>query len=128
MATGGFHMNTSRHALPDDAAADDWLDDILRNQTTPQLADEGFTLRVMESLPAVNVRSERQFERWTWAGVIVGIVIAVWAGMAQEPDALASTFASLAEFKPVNARVLAPWLATLLIAAVLSYVMVEDQR
>jgi hypothetical protein len=82
----------------------------------------------MQNLAAINVQSEQQFERWTWMGVVVGIVIAVWAGISQEPDALASTFASMTDFRLVNAGVLAPWLATLLVAAVLTYVMVDDQR
>jgi hypothetical protein len=121
-------MSTPQGPLDTDAVTNDWLEDVLRSQTTTQLADEGFTLRVMQNLPVVNVRSEQRFERWTWIGVVVGLVTAYGAGISQEPDAFASTFATLAEFKPVNAKVLAPWLATLVVAAVISWVLVDEQR
>ena len=121
-------MKTPHSPLDTGSDANDWLEDMLRSQTSSELADEGFTLRVMQNLPVINVQSEQRFERWTWVGVAVGLLFAYGAGISQEPDALASTFATLAEFKPVDAKVLAPWLATLVIAAVISWVLLDEQR
>jgi hypothetical protein len=109
---------------------DDWLDALLHDDASNPIADAGFTQRVMLRLPAANVIDsvrDRRFERWTLAGAVMGTLIA-WLNSAwPDTEAMASSITSFIHLQPSNVQALAPWLATLLVAAVLAYVMLEEQ-
>ena len=114
---------------------EDWLDTLLHDDAQRPISDAGFTERVMQRLPAANVtmnsasdrRFDRRFERWTLVGAFLGCLIALRDGTWPDTATLSASIASLGNLQPVHVHALAPWLATLLVAAVLAYVMLEEQ-
>jgi hypothetical protein len=116
----------------------DWLDSLLRESRPSTIADEGFSQSVMQRVPAplsvaqVNeqlqmcARKDRRFEWFTLIGALAGSALAYWGNSWPSPDETASAILALHDFRPVSLQVLAPWLASLLSAAVLAYVMQKD--
>jgi cbb3-type cytochrome oxidase subunit 1 len=110
---------------------EDWLDTLLHDDAQHAVADAGFTARVMQRLPAavvvVDSASDRRFARWTLVGAFVGTLIALLDGAWPDTEAMSAAITSIMNLRPTHGQALAPWLATLLVAAVLAYVMLEEQ-
>jgi hypothetical protein len=116
----------------------DWLDSLLRESRPSSIDDEGFSQRVMQRVPAplsvaqvheqlqMRARKDRRFEWFTLIGALAGSALAYWGNSWPSPDEMASAIVALVELRPVSLHVLAPWLASLLSAAVLAYVMQKD--
>ncbi len=110
---------------------EDWLDTLLHDDAQRPIADAGFTERVMQRLPAaatnLDPTSDRRFEYWTLVGAFLGSLMALLDGAWPDTETMAVSIASLGHLQPIHVQTLAPWLATLLVAAVLAYVMLEEQ-
>ena len=116
----------------------DWLDSLLRESRPSTIDDEGFSQRVMQGLPTplsaaqvreqlqISARKNYRFEWFTLIGALVGSALAYWGNSWPSPDEMASAIVALLELRPAAVQVLAPWLASLLSAAVLAYVMQKD--
>ena len=116
----------------------DWLESLLREACPGAIPDEGFSVRVMQSLPSpmsaaqareqleIAARRNRRFEWFTLIGAAAGCVLAYWGSHWPQSDQLASNIMALLDFRPVSVEVLAPWLASLFSAAVLAYVMQKE--
>jgi hypothetical protein len=100
---------------------DDWLESALRASAAPELADEGFTLRVMQRLP--DAKPQRTFERFTLIGAIVGTVIAYLGSGWPASDETVAAISAMVELHTVAVPVLLPWAASLCSAAVLAWVL-----
>jgi hypothetical protein len=116
----------------------DWLDSLLRESRPSTIVDEGFSQRVMQRIPAplsaaqvheqlqISARRDRRFEWFTLIGALAGSALAYWGNSWPNPDETAYAMLALLDFRPVPLQMLAPWLASLLSAAVLAYVMQKD--
>jgi len=109
---------------------EDWLDTLLHDDAQHAVADAGFTARVMQRLPApvmaVDSASDNRFMRWSLIGACVGTLIALLDGAWPDTEVMSASIASLVHLHSSNVQPLAPWLATLLVAAVLAYVLLEE--
>jgi hypothetical protein len=100
---------------------DDWLESALRSAAGPALADDGFTQRVMQRLPAP--KAQRTFERFTLIGALVGTAVAYLGSRWPSADEMTAAISALIELRPVTSQLLMPWLASLCSAAVLAWVL-----
>lgn len=128
-------MNTQIHDPLHRQNDADWLETLLRESAPAPVADEGFSTRVMQHLPAQltaqqareqlqrRTRQELRFGWFSLIGAALGCGIAFWGSSWPSPDEMAATVNALMALRPVSIEALAPWLASLGSAAVLAYVL-----
>lgn len=128
-------MNTQTHDSLQRQDDVDWLETLLRESALAPVADDGFSTRLMQRLPAQltaqqvreqlqrRTRQESRFEWFSLIGAVLGSAIAFWGSSWPSPDQMASTVNALMALQPVSIGALAPWLASLGSAAALAYVL-----
>lgn len=131
-------MNNNIHTpLAGSSGQDDWLDAALRGAQLPPLPDAGFTNAVLSSLPpqatgapwqsalAQRQLRERRYLRFSLGGVLLGGAVALFTTQWPDTQQMAEAVVALFEHRAATARALAPWLASLLCAGLLAYVLAE---
>ncbi len=113
----------------------DWLETLLHESAPAPVADDGFSTRVMQRLAAQltaqqvreqlqrRTRQESRFEWFSLIGAVLGSAIAFWGCSWPSPQEMASAVNALMSLRPVSIGALAPWLASLVSAAALAYVL-----
>lgn len=118
---------------------DDWLDAALRGAQLPPLPDAGFTTAVLSRLPAqptaaqwqsglaLRQQRERRYLRFSLGGVLLGGAVALVTTQWPDTQQIAEAVVALFDHRAATAQALAPWLASLLCAGLLAYVLADGE-
>lgn len=132
-------MNNQMTPLAAAPDPDAWLVVALRSAQLPVLPDDGFTNAVLERLPpqpqavqwqselAQRQQRERRYLRFSLGGLLLGGAVALVTTQWPDTQQIAEAVVALFDHRAATAQVLAPWLASLLCAGLLAYVLADGE-